>query len=436
VAHSLPEILLQQLGRLPSTRRYLIAFSGGADSMALLHAMVQLRTRLGANLKAVHLDHGLQPDSAQWAEWCARRCETLQLDHVCHRLALHPVRGESLEATARHARYAALASLMAAGDILLTAHQQNDQAETLLLRLVRGGGLAGLAAMPFCRDFEPGLLARPLLSLSREQIIAYLQVQQLDWLDDPSNARLDFDRNFLRHRLMPLLAQRWPAIHTTLSRTAGHCREADDLLSGQFREELARLCPQADRLDLSAFATRSLAQRHGLMRAWLAQLQAPVPNARQLERLCVELPGAARDRNPRVVWAGVEVRRYRQWLYFMPCLPAHDKQAVIVWPDPCSLELPGNGCLHLTDDPDGIPAGSWQGGRVEVRYRQGGEYCHGRHKSLKKLLQEWSVPPWLRDRLPLVYVDDQLLAVAGYGLCCAGTSPGGQGLRISWALAR
>lgn len=429
---ALPATLLHQLERLPPANRYLIAFSGGGDSMALLQGMVEIQSDTSPQLLAVHIDHGLQAESRQWLAWCEERCAGLGVAFSGRQLNLRPVRGESPEATARHARYAALAELMQPGDILLTAHHRDDQAETLLLHLLRGSGLAGLSAMPVSRPFGPGLLARPLLVLSREQILDYLRERGSDWIDDPSNAELDFDRNFLRNRVMPLLGQRWPSAATTLSRSAGHCAEANDLLQQQAEAGLTALCPQPDQLDLDKFSRYSLAQRHWLMRAWLRRQQAPVPNVRQLERLCVEMLEAKGDRNPRVAWGGVEVRRYRERLYLITGSMPAPAQETIWWERPDDLQLPANGLLRVVPARGGLPPELWDRYRVQVRYRSGGEYCPARHKSLKKLLQELAIPPWQRGRIPLIFAGDRLIAIAGQCLCLDALEPDSEGLSIYW----
>jgi tRNA(Ile)-lysidine synthase len=426
------EALRPRLRQLPPAPRHLVALSGGADSLALLHGLAELRAEFGLRLLALHVDHGLQAQSAAWAEQCQQACAELDLECRCLPLRLEPAPGESLEAQARQARYAALQGQMRAGDLLLTGHHQDDQAETLLLQLLRGSGLPGLAAMPWLRPFGPGWLARPLLDVPRQALLNALRQRGRDWIHDPSNGSLAFDRNFLRHQIMPLLSQRWPAAARCLSRSAAHCAEAQELLQQLAQTVLGPLCPSPDQLELAAFAAKPLIERHWLMRSWLQGLGAPSPNSAQLQRLCVELVEAAEDRQPLVRWAGVEVRRYRHRLYYLNAIqtqPWHP--GPLPWPEPLDLALPGNGYLRLRWTQGGLDPALWRQQRLEVRYRQGGEHCPSRHKSVKKLLQEAASLPWQRQRLPLLFANGRLIAIANLGLCDASLGHG-QGLALDW----
>ncbi|MEO5342055.1 MAG: tRNA lysidine(34) synthetase TilS [Gammaproteobacteria bacterium SHHR-1] len=433
------DALRPRLRQLPPAQRYLIALSGGADSLALLHGLWELRDEFAPSLQAIHVDHGLQAQSGHWADWCQQHCAELGLDCIGLRLELPAQSAEGLEASARQARYAALQGQMRPGDLLFTGHHQDDQAETLLLQLLRGSGLPGLAAMPWLRPFGPGWLARPLLDLPRQALLDALRQRGLGWLEDPSNASPDFDRNYLRHHIMPLLNQRWPAAARCLSRSARHCAEAQDLLDKQAQVELglSAVGPgsggRQDQLEISALISRPLAERHWLLRAWLRRLAAPTPTSAQLHRLCTELLQAGAGRNPELIWGGVGVRRYRDRLYYLgrwprPC-PSPEPQD---WAEPETLQLPGNGWLYLRPAASGLDPALWQRQRLQVRYRQGGERCSARHKSLKKLLQEAAIPPWQRDRLPLLFAGERLIAIANWGVCATDARSPGPGLELVW----
>ena len=229
-----PENLGAILQDFPAVARFWLAYSGGCDSHVLVHAAAQLRAVVAERIfHVVHVDHGLQTASAEWARHCAAVCEELALPFTLLRVDARGSLGESPEAAARHARYRALASLMQAGDCLLTAHHQDDQAETLLLQLLRGGGPHGLAAMPALSPFAAGMHARPMLTFSREELRRYAQRHALQWIDDPSNADSGFDRNYLRNSVMPVLRERWPAVARVLARGAGHQAEAAQLLAAR-----------------------------------------------------------------------------------------------------------------------------------------------------------------------------------------------------------
>lgn len=417
-----PAHLLQTLNELPSPRRYLIALSGGCDSVVLLHAMSAIRDELPAGLVAVHINHGLQPDAPAWAAHCAQISQQLGIELIQIALDLQIAKGESLEAVARDARYSAIKAHTAAGDMLLTAQHQDDQAETLLLQLLRGSGPSGLAAMPRCTSFGAGLHARPLLAFTRKQLHQYAVEQGLHWVEDQSNQDLRFDRNFLRQEIMPLLAQRWPAISRTLARSARHCAEAQQLIDDIATDELEKMEQPEGRLSVQGLTALPAPQCRALLRAWIQREGFQLPDTRHLDRIQQEVLQAAADRNPLVRWADCELRRYRGQLFLMPSLVLHDPGSVLSWDGERPLQLPANlGSLATERRNHGIDLAKWQKGKIEIRFRQGGERCQlaGRNhtRSLKKLLQESGIPPWERGRIPLVFIDNQLAAVADLWVC-------------------
>ncbi len=278
-------------------------------------------------LAAIHVDHGLHPDSAAWAEHCRQVCAALGVPLIVRRLALHRRSGESLEAVARDGRYALLRELAGPGDLVLTAQHQDDQAETLLLALLRGSGVKGLAAMPMAAPLGEARLLRPLLGYSRAQLLAWAQARNLRWLEDPSNADPAFDRNFLRARVLPVLTERWPACATSLARTAAHCAAAQGLIEGLAAAELAHLGgSRPGTLSLRRLAALGPDLLAAVLRHWIAGLGLPPPDSRHLGRIRDELLTARPDRQPLVAWPGAEARRYRDDLYVMaplPVVPAH-----------------------------------------------------------------------------------------------------------------
>ena len=274
-------------------------------------------------LAAIHVDHGLHPDSPAWAEHCRQVCAALGVPLTLRRLALHRRPGESLEALAREGRYALLRELAGPGDLVLTAQHRDDQAETLLLALLRGSGVKGLAAMPMVAPLGGARLLRPLLECSRAQLLAWAQARKLRWLEDPSNADPAFDRNFLRARVLPVLAERWPACATSLARTAAHCADAQGLIEGLAAAELAHLGgSRPGTLSLRRLAALEPALLAAVLRHWIAGLGLPPPDSRHLGRIRDELLTARPDRQPLVAWPGAEARRYRDDLYVMAPLPA------------------------------------------------------------------------------------------------------------------
>jgi tRNA(Ile)-lysidine synthase len=340
---------------------------------------------------------------------------------------------------ARENRYAALAGLMAPGDLLLTAQHRDDQAETLLLQLLRGSGPAGLAAMPASSRFGPGWLARPLLEVSRAELRAYAERQGLRWVEDPSNRDLRFDRNFLRHQVMPLLQQRWPAATSTIARSARLSAELQVLADELAAEDLKRACgPWPGTLSVSVLRAFDSPRRRSLLRHWVRSRGGVMPGSRHLQRIEQECLQGRSDARPLVHWKDVEVRRYRDGLFLLPSSPPRERSRIIPWRGQRALPLPyGLGELVLEPAEQGISAAAWDRGQVEVRFRRGGERCipagSNHHRPLKKLFQEWSIPPWQRDQIPLVYLDGQLAAVPGYLWCdpCS-AAPGEPAMRIRW----
>ncbi|MDZ7621243.1 MAG: tRNA lysidine(34) synthetase TilS [Candidatus Competibacteraceae bacterium] len=422
----------------PPAHRLLVGYSGGLDSHVLLHLLaVQHSQRLDRTLEALYVDHGLQAASAAWGEAsCARICRESNIPFRVLRIDGRPASGESPEAAARRARYAAFAAELSSDAALLVAHHRDDQAETLLLQLLRGAGPHGLAAMPAAARLGQGWLLRPLLDVDRAELLAYARIHGLRWIEDASNADLGFDRNYLRHRVLPLLRERWPAANRTLARSAQHCAETAAWLDAEAAADLAGATTERpDCLALPALRASSEPRQRNLLRFWLRRLNLPIPDARQLQQILHEALHAAADRNPCVRWPGAEVRRYQDALYAMPPLTPHDASHTCIWRPTAAgwplLALPGVGGLRMEETIGaGLRAEALAGGGLRVRFRQGGERFRpvGRSHSqeLKKLLQEASIPPWERERLPLLYLpptlpsqrggSDLLLAVVGLGI--------------------
>lgn len=432
---------LKSLPFYPNIKRFLVAYSGGLDSHVLLHSLAREQQNLdGISLLAVHINHGLSPNADQWARHCAEQCAQLGVAFKQLEIDARAEVGESPEAAAREGRYDILASLMEEGDCLLTAHHQDDQAETLLLQLLRGAGPRGLAAMPAYAVFADGWHARPLLAFRREQLLSYGEEAGLSWVDDESNSDTRYERNFLRHDILPRLRSRYPAVAATLSRSAGLCAEAAELLAVVAREDLAAV--QRDERSLSVTAAQALGEVRGrnLLHQWCRDRDLPTPSAAQLQCVWREVIGAAVDSEPVVSWPGAEARRYRDALYIDRPLPDHDAGQSLSWDGQQELVIPSLGRLHAEwVQGQGIASSALQGRALTIRFRQGGEQLRpvGRdgHHSLKKLFQEAGIPPWQRERIPLLYADDQLLAVAGLWVAHEAAALDDEaGLNLRWSI--
>jgi tRNA(Ile)-lysidine synthase len=433
-----PRELRARLPRPGSGGRYILAFSGGLDSTVLLHLLVH--ARLSAPLKAVHVHHGLQAAADDWVVHCRRVCRQLAVPLAVRRVA--PRRGprRSLEAEGRTVRYAALRAMMRPGDVLLTAHQLEDQAETLLLQLLRGAGPRGLAAMPAVGEFPPGLHARPLLACARAELEAYARRHRLDWVEDPSNQDHAHARNFLRHDILPRLRARWPQADRLLSRSAALCAEAVELLEAQAEEDLEWCAgEQAGSLMIPALLRLTPARRRNLLRAWLGWLGLPLPEARHLQRLDREILQAAADATPRFAWPGAELRRYRERLFAMRPLAEPAVGWQTRWrPGSKSLVLPdGSRLVARASRAPGALRPPRRGEAVSLRLARAGERLRlpGRvgHSALKTLCQAAGIPPWLRQRLPVLLYDGRVVAIADRWIAAEfAAAPGERGWRLHW----
>jgi tRNA(Ile)-lysidine synthase len=404
--------LLDALAAWRNAPAWHVAFSGGLDSTVLLHLLADLATREALPpLSAVHIHHGLQAAADAWPEHCADVCRALSVPlQVIH---VQVAAGASLERAARNARYAAFSQLLAPGEVLLTAQHRDDQAETLLFRLLRGAGVRGMSAMPQQRSLGQGQMLRPMLDIPRAALEAYAQVHQLSWVEDPSNADHQFSRNFLRQKILPALTARWPQAHANMARAASHLAESQTVLDELAVQDLAQVGSPSEfewlglpSLALQPLKALSPARQRNALRHWLAPLTR-LPDTEHWAGWD-SLRDAGRETQP--IWrlADGELQRAEGRLWWLSGAWLQTPTGSIQWLDPKQpLNLPGNGQLMFNGD---APQGE-----LQVRYRQGGEVMQlaGRgHRDLKRLLNEQGVPVFLRSRLPLLYRDGQLLAVA------------------------
>lgn len=435
-----PARLAHVLAGQPPMGRLRVAFSGGADSLALLHALCALRGSLGpTRVEAVHVHHGLHPDADDWETACRSVCARLRVALEVFRVDAAPGVGESPEAAARRARYEALATGLEPGEAVCTAHHQRDQAETLLLQLLRGAGPAGLAGMGALRPLGRGWLLRPLLTFSPAALRDYLDQHGLDWIEDPANVDGRFDRNYLRSEIMPRLLERWPGAERTLARAAAHQADSVAIVDTLAKTDLAAARdPRSGTLSRTALAGLPPARARNLVRAWIAERGLPAPAAVHVQGILDELVAARDDAMPRVSWPGAEVRRHRDALHALLPMPCRARERILVWTPGEPLLLPHGRLEAALIRGRGLSAASCRDAAVEVRFRQGGERFRPagqRHSTpLKKLLQASHVPPWLREHIPLIYVDGELAAVAGMwvgeGHAVAGSE---RGWLVSWS---
>ena len=394
-----------------------VAFSGGLDSRVLLHSVLQVQPNFpDIKIKVAHVNHGLSSHADDWANQCQILCRQLGLDCRIKTLNLRAEQqGASLEELARNARYHWFAQLLEPNDILLTGHTLDDQAETLLLQLLRGSGVKGMAAMPDKKRLGPGWLLRPFLGIDRSSLHTIAIHHSLEWIEDESNVQTKFDRNYLRHQVFPQLIERWPATKKLLARAANHAAEADELLDEVAAQDLSLASNGSGQITIPILQQLSRGRQKNLLRFWLKQQGFSLPSQVKLEQILQEVVSSREDAKAVVHWPGVEIRRFRNCLYALSPQPKFSPAEVLSWSLKQPLLLPNNqGCLVACG------AESLGASEVTVKFRRGGERFHplGRKGShpLKKLLQEWQVPPWRRNNLPLIFLEDLLLAIPGYGV--------------------
>ena len=427
-----------------------VALSGGVDSTALLAALATRRRRRPA-LRAINIDHGLHANSPKWSAHCRAFANSVGVPLEVLNVEVARGRGESLEAVARDARYRVLAAALAKDEVLLTGHHEDDQLETVLLQLFRGSGLAGIAAMPELTRFAGGWLCRPLLTMTRASLQAWARSRKLGWVEDDSNANEAFDRNYLRRQILPLVRSRWPAVGTSVARSARHAAEGQRLLEGLGFQDAQRAA-DGDSLRVPGLRALPLDRRRNALRSWIGRLGAPIPDTRRLEEICGPLLDARDDAHPRVAWGGVFAQREDGRLSIRSggdsvvrgpvdsgvaiharsgiagsadrgvagCAdPGVAVYAEVTWlwrtAQDCALR-DGRGKLELRADAHGPLDLDALPEVLTIRGRRGGERLRlragGPSRALKSLLQEAHVPVIERARLPLLYSGERLLLVA------------------------
>ena len=413
-----------------------IAFSGGLDSTVLLHQLVCWQQQHpAATLRALHVHHGLSPHADAWAAHCLAVCEQWQIRCDILRVQVDS-HGQGVEAAARQVRYQALRHHLRPGDTLLTAQHLDDQCETLLLALKRGSGPAGLAAMPQQLMLGENALLRPLLNCTRQQLEAWAAEYQLQWIEDESNLDTCYDRNFLRQRVLPPLLARWPHFAAATARSAALCGEQEQLLDELLAEQLALLIKRDGSLLMTPLLTMSEARRNALVRRWIAGQGGAMPSREMLTRLWQEVMLSREDARPRLQLGQHEIRRYRQQIYWLPLWPSL-RACMIPWQDLARpLTLPQNlGVLLAERQTTGglrLPLPDEQ---VSVRFQaQGHFHLVGRAggREMKKLWQEKGVPPWQRERIPLIYYNQTLISAPGLFVTREGDAGEAPGWQAHW----
>lgn len=399
---------------LDTHQKIYVAYSGGLDSTVLLH----LASQLSNDLCAIHVNHNLSPNGMDWQNHCESICKDWNISFVAKSVQITDKAG-GLEAQARQLRYGAIAEVIEPNSVVLTGQHQDDQVETFLLQLKRGAGPKGLSSMPKIAGFaKDSRLIRPLLSFSRAQLLQYAEKNQLNWIEDESNQDTRFDRNFIRHEVFPLLNKRWPGFSKAACRSIEHIAEQQQLVDEFAEQDLKPLLGASNQLRVLGLLALSKTRQRSALRYWIASANIQLPSQVILERMFKEVIGAKADANPKVQWAGYQLRRFRASIYIL-----HDSQA-----QPgvdCELKLneavelnDGIGVICLTDDPNAeglkVPAPTPEQ-KVTVRFDVQGlslKPSGSKHtRKLTDLYKEKGVTPWQRGRTPLLFYNDELIAV-------------------------
>jgi tRNA(Ile)-lysidine synthase len=430
----------RELGRLvPRGARLTLALSGGVDSIVLLDILAQLAPAHPFALECLHVNHGLSPNAAAWARFARKAARTHGLRCAVTRVNLAPYRALGPEGAARAARYAAFERVRA--DFVVLAQHADDQAETVLLQLVRGAGVAGLAGMPRLRgapDARGPALLRPLLGVSRTAIERHAQERGLAWVEDESNRDTRLARNFVRHRVLPVLAELNPAAAANLARSAALLGEALELVRALGAADTAA-ASRDGRLTVTGLAALGPVRARNALRWSLGQAGLGVPDSVRLDEILRQLGAARADAVLRIALPGGEVRRYRDAVYLLPGAADRGGAFRARWPGRTRWPLPElGGVIRLQRSRGrGLAQALCKAGVLEVRTRRGGERFRPDdarpRRPLKALLQEAGVPPWERERLPLLFCGGRLAWVPGLGVAAEMRArPGEPGFEPSW----
>lgn len=399
---------------LHKNQQILLAFSGGLDSTVLLHLLTKLKSDYFLRLRALHVHHGLSKQADDWAEHCKQVCQKWHVPLAVVHVNID--KKNNVEARARQARYDAIKTCLMPNEVVMTAHHLDDQSETFLLALKRGSGPTGLSSMPAVSSFANSKLIRPLLAVSREEMTHYATIHHLSWIEDESNQDRRYDRNFLRRTVLPLLHQRWPHFNHMVARSAALCGEESRLIMELLTDELNSCMDDAANLLITPLLTMSDLKRNALLRTWLKIHGMMMPSRQQLRLLWQTVANARDDANPQFAFHPYTIRRFQQRLYILKKQPSLSN-VILFWNMQSPLLLPNNlGKLYCDNTAAGPLRKPEAHESPTIRFKTTGKFSIvGRHhsRSIKKLWQEFNIPPWMRDQIPLLYYNDTLISAIG-----------------------
>ncbi|MCF6765707.1 tRNA lysidine(34) synthetase TilS [Thiotrichales bacterium 19S3-7] len=399
-----------------------VGFSGGIDSVVLLHALNQLKTSLKFTLKAIHINHKLQAAAEDWAVFCETFSHQLDIECINITLTDSPEKGESIEAWARQKRYDRFQRLLQneTNPHLYLAHHQNDQVETFLLNLMRGSGIAGLSAMPIIRKTSTYMLLRPLLDIPRSSIHAYAHLHQLSYIDDPSNQNTRFDRNFMRHEIVSRLSQRFNAL-SNISQSVNYCQETANLLEQYLENDLSLILKDNQHINLSSLLKLDKIKQLYLIRLWIKKSCITPPNRKQMNQFINSVKHA--KNNWQFIFSKYIIIYYNELLQLYKNTPEIPSNFHLPWTGEPIEIMEYNFSITKADlQALGINTNrlNWQ--KVIIRARKPNDACRpfGRDKSnkLKVIFQEKQIPQWIRARTPIIEYEGKILAIGKLLGCC------------------
>ncbi|MFK7794419.1 MAG: tRNA lysidine(34) synthetase TilS [Gammaproteobacteria bacterium] len=410
--------LQDSLSSIDVNKSIYIAYSGGIDSTVLLHATNIACQQSNHSLTAIHINHQIHANSSQWAEHCIEQCRKLNIEINTICVDVEQFSQQGGEGAARDARYEAFENTLDGLDVLFTAHHADDQIETMLLQLFRGAGAHGLASCAQTRTLGNALLIRPLLEISRQQIEHYAEQNQLQWCDDPSNDYLVHDRNYLRHEVMPLLHTRWQGLRETIGRSSQWQSESSQMLDSLAEQDAKEAVDEDHRLSIKELVILDNVRLKNVLRWWIRTAGYLLPNADVLDSIIKDAVHSRSDCEARIRWQNYEIRKYRDQLYLQTVNMDHDATLSYQWDLQQPLTLPELDLILTRQQLDHFGVNLSKVEQLTVSFRRGGEVMRPRgrgcQKELKTLFQEQGVEPWERNRIPLIFHNQQLIFVWGY----------------------
>jgi tRNA(Ile)-lysidine synthase len=422
---SLPDLVDKAFVSLPASSKKIksmtIALSGGIDSVVLLHLLHQLQKTQNFTLIASHVHHGLSKNADKWVKFCEKLCTKLSVPLDVHYIKLPQKKSLGIEGEARRLRYEKL--LKSKTDLVVLAHHEDDQAETFLLQLIRGAGVKGLSSMAHFDGSRR--LWRPLLNASRIDIESYAKKHKLKWIEDESNQNIDFDRNFIRSKVFPLLKNRFNHIIKVISRSASHLAEAQHLLDDLAKIDLKKFLKSDNykhKLKVKALEKLSLSRAKNVLRYWIEINDHMMPSKDLLDELLRQVLTAKKDATIKIQLSKeFEIRRYQDEIYIVTKNHKNLKNYEIIWAGESEILLPNGTQLNFKKVKGrGIDFKFLNDQKLKIRNRQGGEFFKPDSKrptkKIKQLLQESNLPPWEREFFPMIFVGDELVAVPNFGI--------------------